>query len=220
MFLCGCESNNLMSALRDSTEALTCVLVESEITDVALPDPSVKTSYDNDLKQLTKYYIFCAENYAKMVQVLARADNQSDLAGKITTDIAKMKLDKDSSLMAAEFLIKMSKEAKPIKRLDFPKYRQEKTEAYAYGEMALRDFKQALGYARAISSRHLNDFATEYDKTTKETKNVGPAFNYSSDVQENMHRISKIANVMQAKNGKKVISDFVEVIDSWFVETK
>ena len=45
---------------------------------------------------------------------------------------------------------------------------------------------------------------------------IGSGFTYPEPVQENMHRISKIATVIMAKDGEKFVCDIASEVASWF----
>ncbi len=218
LFLYACKSNSLIDTLNDGTEALVSPLMISKMTDVSMPDAKIATSYDADFQNMKKHYVACAENYAKMVITLAKADNQQDLAEKVSKVTANLQLDTENQFVNAEALIEMSKNAKPMKRLDFQKYSKEKMEAYVYGENALKEFQQAVKFAREIGLKHFKDFEVQYDKKTKKNVNVGPAFKYAKNIQDNMNKIDGVANVILAKNGKQVLSDLTEEVNSWFAE--
>ncbi len=214
----GCKTN-VLNVVRDTTEALTSPLISSDMADAVMPDPTQKTAYDNDFENMMKHYAKYVENYALMAKTLAMADNQTALANKISAELESLKANEKNFLANSEILMATALSAKPSeKKLNSSDadIQKAKVQADAYASLAEQNFKQALAYARAISSLHYADFETKYDKTTKETLKVGPAYKLPAKQQDNMNRIDDIANKIQAKNGEKVISNITEEVNSWF----
>lgn len=93
IFCISCSSiKSIEDAIDKPLHSVARLLVDSNFSKCAMPDPTKKTNYDNDYKNMVTHYAEYVENYAKMKRILAVAAKRTEEANALDKTITAIRL--------------------------------------------------------------------------------------------------------------------------------